>query len=245
MSKYTTSIEVIISSQSNREYDLYERIKSGKKFLFDFPYPVPNDDFKESFEMQFCEKYYVECIGYETVPLFKMKLRQRLEMLMPEVIFKYNVLQDIMKMDNPALERWGESDENGINNQKSSNTSKSSVTGSGSSQSSSSASNNSKSINSDLPASIIDTDDFDDITYGSNGNASKGSQSGSQSGSQTSKSDGNSSSNSTNDTTHSIERTFKEYGNQLKSYLEYYNSYINIMQELLESFDDMFIQLLY
>ena len=221
MSKYTTSLEVILSSQSNHEFDLYERIKSGKKFLFDFDYPVPNEDFKESFEMQFCEKYYVEEIGFETVPLFKMKLKQRLEMLMPEVIFKYNALQKIIEIENPALERSGESQETGHNT--------STVDGNGTSNSGSQA----KNIGSRTPANIISADDIGDVTYASDGNMSEGSQN----SQNTSHSEGTSD--------NSIERTFKEYGNQLKSYVEYYNSYFNIMRDLLKSLDDLFLPVLF
>ena len=226
MSKYTTSIETIICSQSNKlEPDIYKRIKEGCKFLFDFSYDAPNDDFKESFETQFCEKYWNECIGYETVPLFKMKLKQRIEMLMPEVIFKYNVLQDIIKMENPALERMGESHEEGKNHATSK--ANSTVDGSGTSKS--------KDVVSDTPANIIDADNIGKVKYASNGGMNEGSN--------TSKSVGKS--DSTNDADHSIERTFKEYGNQLKGFNEWYNSYVNIMKELLNSFDDMFIQLLF
>ena len=221
MSKYTTSIEVIINSQSNHSYDIYERIETGRKFLFDFDYKTPNEDFKKSFETQFIEKYWQECIGYETVPLFKMKLKQRLEMLMPEVIFKYNALQKIIELENPAIERMGESHEEGINTNESSST----VNGSGTSTS--------KDIVSNLPASIISANTLGKVTHASNGGMNEGSN--------TTKSQGTSDSNSE----HSIERTFKEYGNLLNGYNEWYSSYHNLMNELLVAFDDMFIQLLF
>ena len=226
MSKYTTSIEVIICSQSNSaEPDIYKRIQEGCKFLFDFDYESPNEDFKNSFEMQFCEKYWNECIGYETVPLFKMKLKQRLEMVMPEVVFKYNALQKIIDLENPALERSGESHEEGTNH--STNKANSTVDGSGTSKS--------KDVVSDTPANVISASNIGNVTYASSGGMNEGSN--------TSKSVGKS--DSTNDADHTIERTFKEYGNQLKGYTEWYNSYINLMKDLLNSFDDMFIQLLY
>jgi hypothetical protein len=217
MSKYTTSIEVIINSQSEHQYDIYERIESGRKFLFDFDYQVPDEDFKKSFETQFIEKYFQECIGYETVPLFKMKLKQRLEMLMPEVCFKYNAIQKMIALENPALERSGESLESGTNH------STSDVNGTGSSIS--------KGINSALPASIINANNIGSVTHADSGALTDSSNKSTSSG--------------VSDSTHSIERTFKEYGNQLKGYEEWLNSYRNLMQELLYSFDDMFIQLLF
>lgn len=41
MSKYSTSIEVIVNSQSHHQYDLYERIEDGRHFIFDFEYLTP------------------------------------------------------------------------------------------------------------------------------------------------------------------------------------------------------------
>jgi len=226
MSKYTTSIETIICSQSNpNEPDIYKRIQEGCKFLFDFNYQIPNQDFKDSFEMQFCEKYWNECIGYETVPLFKMKLKQRLEMLMPEICFKYDALQKIINLENPALERQGESYEHAVNHSDSDST----VKGTGS------ASNSGKNVHSTTPANLIDADNIGKVKYADDGSMAESSSE------NTTKTEGNSSSDSNN----TIERTFKEYGNLLPRYNEYYNSYHNIMKELLYALDDMFIQLLF
>lgn len=223
MSKYTTSIAVIINSQSHSvsESDIYGRIEEGRKFLFDFDYPVPNADFKKAFETQFIEKYWQDEIGFETVPLFKMKLKQKLEMMMPEVIFKYNTLQDIMTMENPSLERSGTSSED--SHQESD--SESHVNGSGTT--------NGKTVSSNTPADIISASDIGSVKYASMG--------GMNNGENTSRSDGTSSSNSKN----SIERNFSEYGNQLKGYLEWYQSYVNIMNELLVYLDSLFLPLLW
>ena len=219
MSKYTTSISVIINSQSHSvpASDIYGRIAEGRKFLFDFDYPVPNNDFKESFETQFVEKYWQDEIGFETVPLFKMKLKQKLEMMMPEVIFKYSALQKMMNIENPALERWGESHD------ETHASSESHVSGSGSTEG--------KTVASNTPADIISADDIGSVKYASTGGMNEGAN--------TSQSDGTSASDNT------IERNFKEYGNQLKGYLEWYNSYVNIMNDLLEGLDSLFLPLLW
>ena len=230
MSKYTTSIETIICSQSNpTEPDIYKRIQEGCKFLFDFYYQIPNQDFKDSFEMQFCERFWNECIGYETVPLFKMKLKQRLEMLMPEVCFKYDALQKIINLENPALERQGESFEHAVNHSDA--TSDSTVNGTGSAQ------NSGKNVHSTTPANLIDADNIGKVKY-----ADDGSMAESNSSNET-ETIGTSSAENNSDNT--IERTFKEYGNALQGYNEWYISYHNIMKELLDALDDMFIQLLF
>lgn len=233
MSKYTTSIEVIICSQSTPNPDIYARIDEGRKFLFDFNYQVPNADFKKSFETQFIEKYWTECIGYETVPLFKLKLKQRLEMLMPEVCFKYVALQKIIDLQEPNIERYGESHEEGLNHSTNKATSEVNSTAN------TVSSDTGKTVTSDLPASVINADSIGNVSYASGGNLAEGENQTDSSSLTEGESD------SVNDANHSIERTFKEYGNQLKGFEEWYNSYNNIMAELLSSFNDMFIELLF
>lgn len=261
MSRYTTSIEVVINSQSNNSDNIWERIESGRKFLFDFPYEAPSDDFKKSFETQFIEKYWQESIGYETFPLFKMKLKQRLEMLMPEYIFKYNELNRIIHLENPALERHGKSTEiakgksesndvaTSTGKQTSKNTASSSVSGSNEAESSSSQ----KTVSSDLPASVINAQTIGAVTYADGGSLATGSDSSSGSNS----SEGSSESNITNNTENknnaknnsnyenTVERIFEEYGSELKAFDFILQTYQNLMRNLLEEFDDMFIQLLY
>lgn len=236
MSRYTTSIETIINSQSNHEPNIYDRIESGRKFLFDFDYPVPSQEFKDSFERQFCEKYWQECIGYETVPLFKMKLKQRLEMLGNEVIFKYSALQKIIDCD-PTIVHSGNSTEDNESKLKSNNDS----TASSRSESNGRNNNNGKNIVSDLPADMISAENIGNVKYASQGQMSA--NSGTTYGLTTGNTKGTSIGSTTNNG--HIERIFEEYGNQLEGYSKYLKSYVNIMSEVLNSFDDMFIQLLF
>lgn len=247
MSKYTTSIETIIYSQTSylKTDNVFERIEEGRKFLFDFDYPIINEDFKKNFETQFIEKFWQECIGYETVPLFKLKLKQRLEMLMPEYNYKYNFMQEMLKQENPNLERYGESYEKteGQTDAHSHNTNTASSSVSGESESESAS--NQKTVSSDLPASVIKATDIGDISHADGGSIAEGSQStsGSNSSSGSSNSQGNSESNSVYHNT--VERNFKEYGSMLKAFDFLFNMYQNLMRNLLNEFDDMFIQLLY
>ena len=249
MSRYTTSIEVVINSQSNNSDNIWERIESGRKFLFDFPYEAPSNDFKKSFETQFIEKYWQESIGYETFPLFKMKLKQRLEMLMPEYIFKYNELNRIIHLENPALERHGKSSEiakgksesNDVATSK--NTASSTVSGSNEAESSSSQ----KTVSSDLPASVINAQTIGAVTYADGGSLATGSDSSSGSNSSTGSSESNVSNNSKNNSNYenTVERIFEEYGSELKAFDFIMQTYQNLMRNLIEEFDDMFIQLLF
>lgn len=247
MSKYTTSIETIIYSQTRnvKSDNVFEHIKEGRKFLFDFDYPIINDDFKESFETQFIEKFWQECIGYETVPLFKLKLKQRLEMLMPEYNYKYQFMQKMVETENPNLERYGEShelatgktDSEGLSN----NSAQSSVSGSSESESSS----NQKTVTSDLPASIINASGIGNVTHADGGSLANGSQETSGSNSSSGTSSSRNQTSNTSNYQNTVERTFKEYGSMLKAFDFLFNMYQNLMRNLLNEFDDMFIQMLF
>lgn len=245
MSKYTTSIEVIINSQSSQQYNIYERIEEGRHFLFDFDYIVPNGEFKKAFETQFIEMYWQECIGFETVPLFKLKLKQRLEMLMPEVIYKYNTLAKIMAIENPNIERSGTSRDTHNTRGTTSSTGNSTIHGSGNTTSNNTATGTNKSINSELPSNLINASSIDSVTYADNGSISESTSSDNNTSTNTNDSTGTSSSSTEHHDNTTIEHQFNEYGNELKGYIEYYKAYVNIMKELLYSFGDMFIQLLY
>ena len=236
MSRYTTSIETIINSQSNHEPNIYDRIESGRKFLFDFDYPVPSQEFKDSFERQFCEKYWQECIGYETVPLFKMKLKQRLVMLGGEIIFKYSALQKIIDCDPTIVHRGKSIEENNSNLNSNNNSSTSSQ-----SETNGRNNNNGKNIVSDLPADMISAGNIGDVKYASQGQMST--NNGTIYDLTTGSTKGSSISNTLSNG--HIERMFEEYGNELEGYSKYLKSYVNIMSEVLNSFDDMFIQLLF
>lgn len=227
MSRYTTSIEVIISSHSSAN-TIQDKIEQGRKFIFSFSYPYPNEDFKKSFETQFCQKYYTECIGFETVPLFILKLNQRLNEIMPEINFKYNALQKIINAD-PLIESIETSNETGTNQSKSNSNFDSNVN--------SNSNNESKIVNSDLPASIINANTLNDIDYASNGSFSNNNND--------SNTINTSSSNNENKSNHTIEKIFERKGNELQNYVNYYNAYNNIMTELLNSLKDLFLQLLY
>ena len=235
MSKYTTSIEVIINSHSNAP-TIQEKIEQGRKFIFSFSYPYPNEDFKKSFETQFCQKYYTDCIGFETVPLFLLKLNQRLNELMPEINFKYNALQKIINAD-PLIESIETSNETGNNTSNNQSESVNNLE----SNVNSNSNNKSKIINSDLPASIINADEINKIDYASNGSFSNNDNK----SDTTNNSNYNSSSNNNTITNHTIEKIFERKGNELENYVNYYNAYNNIMTELLNSLDSLFLQLLY
>lgn len=63
--------------------------------LFDFDYPVPNQEFKKQFEKTFIEHYRFNEIGVETADRFKQRLASRLNLIMPLYTERYNILERI------------------------------------------------------------------------------------------------------------------------------------------------------
>jgi len=56
-------------------YPLEKRIEIGRQHLFDFDYPFFDEKYKPIFERNFIEYFYMREIGFETMGLFKLRLR--------------------------------------------------------------------------------------------------------------------------------------------------------------------------
>lgn len=80
MSKYTTEIRFICESaipldKQGDGSDVERAIESGRNVLFNFPYELFLETYKEVIESKFLRHNYTREIGFETVGLFKLKLR--------------------------------------------------------------------------------------------------------------------------------------------------------------------------
>lgn len=88
MSKYTTTLydlmEDVNEGKDNLSID--EKITNLASVLFDFNYPYPTVDDKTRIERAIIKHYLMREIAFETVGLFKLKLNDRLNLIMP----KYN-----------------------------------------------------------------------------------------------------------------------------------------------------------
>ena len=69
--------------------------------IFDFPYNFYSEEHKKDFEEKFINFYYMEEIGFETIPLFKRYLRSELNRIYPyyehlyrTTIQSYNMLEN-------------------------------------------------------------------------------------------------------------------------------------------------------
>ena len=88
MSKYTTEIRFICESaipldKQGDGSDVEDAIESGRNVLFNFDYDLFSDEYKSVIESKFIRHNYVREIGFETVGLFKLRLRDEWLMKLP------------------------------------------------------------------------------------------------------------------------------------------------------------------
>lgn len=83
------------------ETDVDTIISSVRTKIFDFDYPLPNDDeeTKTNLETKIIKHYYMQEIGFETWGRFKLALNERMNLIMPY----FNELYKSIKLqgDNP------------------------------------------------------------------------------------------------------------------------------------------------
>lgn len=88
MSKYTTEIRFICEQQSGLEdsvgyNDVGNVIANSRAKIFDFDYPCFDNSYKPSLETKILMHYYTREISEETYGLWKLRLRARLNEIMP------------------------------------------------------------------------------------------------------------------------------------------------------------------
>ena len=88
MSKYTTEVRFICEQQSglseSRGYgDVGEIIEGARSKIFDFNYPIFDSNYKPTLETKILMHYYTREISEETYGLWKLRLRTRLNEIMP------------------------------------------------------------------------------------------------------------------------------------------------------------------
>lgn len=102
MSKYTTELRKICENYAKTSgYDGNSRkeiIKRAIPFVFDFDFPIFDEDYRKNLEEKILKRYYMREIAFETVGLFKLYLDQRLN----EIMTYYNMLYKSALLDfNP------------------------------------------------------------------------------------------------------------------------------------------------
>lgn len=118
MSKYTITIKDIVNNYNlfdNKTID--EKLDYARGYLFDFNYPIIDETTKKRIEIAILKHYYYREIAFETVGMFKIKLNDRLNLIMN----RYNALyqkQDLTLSPyvNSYLKEYGDSNGNSSSN---------------------------------------------------------------------------------------------------------------------------------
>ena len=107
MSKYTTELRFVCESlcgytESQGLSKVEEIIAKSAPLIFDFDYPIFDDDYKIPLEKKIIRHFYLREIGFETLGLWKLKLNDKLNEIMPyfnqlyeSELLKFNPLIDV------------------------------------------------------------------------------------------------------------------------------------------------------
>lgn len=95
MSKYTTEVRYICESLAGLEHSqgynsVNDVVDSARTQIFDFDYPIFDNDYKPILERKILKHYYTREIGLETYGLWKLKLDTKLNEIMPYYNKLYN-----------------------------------------------------------------------------------------------------------------------------------------------------------
>lgn len=110
MSKYTTQLryicESLIGLKQSTEYQSVDAvIQQACPLLFSFDYPIFREEYRRPLEEKIVRHFYLREIGLETVGLFRLKLQEKMQVIMPY----YNKFYESELLDFDPLhtvDRW-------------------------------------------------------------------------------------------------------------------------------------------
>lgn len=83
LSKYTMMIKDIVNSYyDGSSLSVDDKLEDTREFIFDFDYPVIDEATKKRIEIAILKHYYYREIAFETIGQFKIKLNDRLNLIM-------------------------------------------------------------------------------------------------------------------------------------------------------------------
>lgn len=89
MSKYTSELRFYCEQYNiNQGIDINntkisDLIETFRPFLFDFSYPIFDENHKKELETKIIKHFYTREIGFETYGLFRLKLDEKMNLIMP------------------------------------------------------------------------------------------------------------------------------------------------------------------
>jgi len=107
MSKYTTEVRYICEvnaglTESKGYNDVEKIITDSRTKIFDFDYPIFDNEYRSVLERKILRHYYTREIGFESVGLWKLKLNMKLNDIMPyynqlyeSELLEFNPLHDV------------------------------------------------------------------------------------------------------------------------------------------------------
>lgn len=218
MAIYTNSFQDIMHKYDHDGSNLTYEQKLVKlcEYIFDFNYDYKNDlTFKAFFEPYFIEHFFNEEFAFETLDYFKVKLKNRMQEVLPFYIPLYQTFY-ISTIDLTLIEKE-ESSEKGGNDEN------------GKTDSNSTSTNNSLDVSSDLPANAISVNNINDVKYATDGKR----------GSNTSTNE--SSTINTHNNIYTRDSTRKRTNNGLDNATRYSSEFLNLCSEMINKFNDLFL----
>ena len=125
MSKYTTQVRHICDSlanmsESSQYYNTAETIELARPLIFNFDYPIFDNNYKKVLETKIIKRYYTREIGEETYGLWKFRLDTRLNEIMPfynklyeSELLEFNPFYDVDVTTSRNIEGTGNTDKDG------------------------------------------------------------------------------------------------------------------------------------
>ena len=94
--------QVVFLSKENEEHSVNDIIASAAQFIFNFDYPIFDENYRRPLETKILRHYYTREISEETYGLWKLRLDDRMNMIMPyynklyeSELIKFNPLYDV------------------------------------------------------------------------------------------------------------------------------------------------------
>lgn len=216
MAIYTNSFQDIMHRYDGSNLTYEQKLVKLCEYIFDFNYDYKNDlTFKAFFEPYFIEHFFNEEFAFETLDYFKVKLKNRMQEVLPFYIPLYQTFY-INAIDLTLIEKE-ESNEKSGNDE------------SGKTNSNSTSTNNSLDVSSDLPANAISVNNINDIKYATDGKR----------GSNTSTNESNTI--NTHSSIYTRDSTRKRTNNGLDTATRYSSKFLNLCSEMINKFNDLFL----
>lgn len=120
MSKYTTELRFICETEAGKTESVGyskvdEVIAAALPHIFDFDFPIFDENYRETLETKIIRHYYTREIGLETYGLWKLKLQTKLNEIMPyynklyeSELYTYNPLYDVDLTTTNVGQKTGE-----------------------------------------------------------------------------------------------------------------------------------------